>query len=309
MKTTVGKAKAAARIKFIRTELPPTCQLEKVTGEENKDDDHPQLETANKTSRDRVQDPSGFLMILSFHYYLKDLYNSSKPDSSQQILPKKILGRSVELWKEKADMSEPLSCLMEAASKSKSRNKYTMQENGAIPVLVDANDNDSQVPKVKVNKHCHMKKAAGEQNESTPSESNQVKLQKLQNTQEKRPKFSQDLNFPAQPVIGSNTKSNIGFGPVWEAWARLPQITSCYIRVMDGSLPVSFIKRYIVKKLGLASEAEVEISLRGEPVLSSLQLKNLVDLWLQTVPGNEIQTSVGSSAKDFVMVLSYGRKA
>ncbi|KAL4287794.1 hypothetical protein AHAS_Ahas09G0167700 [Arachis hypogaea] len=67
---------------------------------------------------------------------------------------------------------------------------------------------------------------------------------------------------------------------------------------------------YIVKKLGLVSESEVEISLQGKPVLPCMQLQNLVELWLQTKPLNEkIQTHVGSSAKDFVMVLSYHRKS
>ena len=50
------------------------------------------------------------------------------------------------------------------------------------------------------------------------------------------------------------------------------------------------------------------ITLQGRALLSSLQLRNLVDMWLQTVTKNKIQTSVGSSAKDFIMVLSYGRK-
>jgi E3 ubiquitin-protein ligase DRIP len=55
---------------------------------------------------------------------------------------------------------------------------------------------------------------------------------------------------------------------------------------------------------------QVEISMRGQPVVSTLQLHNLVDWWLQTASASErIRTTVGSSAKDFVMVLSYGRKA
>ncbi|KAK7344052.1 hypothetical protein VNO77_13280 [Canavalia gladiata] len=289
------RAKAVARIKFIRTEATPTWQFDKVTGEEKKDEDHPQLET----SKTRVR-------------------NSSKSHSNQQIVANKISGDSAQLWKEKVDLCAPLNCLVEAANRNKFRNKSTMQENGAIPMLVNSNSNDSQVPKVKVNKHCSIIKARGVQNELTPSESDSVKRRRLQSTQEKPPKISEDLNLPAQPVIGSNTESIKGFGPIWfslvaseekEISARLPQISSCYLRVKDGSLPVSFIKKYLVKKLGLTSEAEVEISLRGQPVLSSWQLKNLVDLWMQTVPRNEIQTSVGSSAKDFVMVLSYGRKA
>ncbi|KAK7278399.1 hypothetical protein RJT34_23427 [Clitoria ternatea] len=288
-------AKAAARRKFLRTEPTLTCQPDKVTGEGKKDDDHPQLKTCIKTSKTRAQ-------------------NSSKPNSSQQIVPNKISRDSAELWKEMANMNEPLNCLEGAASTNKSCNKSTStnQENVVIPVL---NDNDAQV---QVDKRCHMIKVAGDQNGLTPSQSNAVKNQRLQSTQEKSLKFSGDLNFPAQPVIGSSSEHNRGSSPIWfslvasqekEIEAQLPQIRSRYLRVLDGSLPVAFIKKYLAKKLNLGGEAEVEISIRGLPVLSnSLQLKSLADLWLQTAPTNEIQTSVGSSAKDFVMILTYCRK-
>ncbi|KHN14700.1 E3 ubiquitin protein ligase DRIP2 [Glycine soja] len=90
----------------------------------------------------------------------------------------------------------------------------------------------------------------------------------------------------------------------------LPQISACYLRIKDGTVPVSFIQKYLMKKLNLASEAEVEIMCRGQPVLPSLQLHNLVDLWFRTAStSKKIPASVGSSAKDFVMVLSYCRKA
>lgn len=48
---------------------------------------------------------------------------------------------------------------------------------------------------------------------------------------------------------------------------------------------------------------------RGQPVVPSLQLQNLVDLWFRTAStSKKVPASVGSSAKDFVMVLSYCRK-
>lgn len=48
---------------------------------------------------------------------------------------------------------------------------------------------------------------------------------------------------------------------------------------------------------------------RGRPVVPSLELHNLVDLWFRTASSSKkIPASVGSSAKDFVMVLSYSRK-
>ncbi|KDO53911.1 hypothetical protein CISIN_1g017653mg [Citrus sinensis] len=135
----------------------------------------------------------------------------------------------------------------------------------------------------------------------------------------KKAAVSAGLNVSAQAVVDTNQRFDGRFGPIWfslvasdeqEGDEPLPQISSCYLRVKDGRLPVSFIKRYIVKKLNLISEAEVEISLRGQPVLSTLELHNLINWWVQTSSASErIQTVVGSSAKDFVMVLSYGRKA
>ncbi|KAK2975546.1 hypothetical protein RJ640_011545 [Escallonia rubra] len=77
----------------------------------------------------------------------------------------------------------------------------------------------------------------------------------------------------------------------------------------DVNIPVSLIRTYLVRKLDLYREDEVEIRLRGQPLLPSLHLHNVVDLWSRTAPTSErIATAVGSPAGDFVMVLSYARK-
>lgn len=47
----------------------------------------------------------------------------------------------------------------------------------------------------------------------------------------------------------------------------------------------------------------------GQPVMPTLQLSSLLEMWTQSVSSAErITVTVGSSAKDFVMVLTYGRK-
>lgn len=47
----------------------------------------------------------------------------------------------------------------------------------------------------------------------------------------------------------------------------------------------------------------------GQPVVRTLQLHSLVELWLQTVSTSErVSVTIGSSAKEFVMVLGYARK-
>lgn len=54
---------------------------------------------------------------------------------------------------------------------------------------------------------------------------------------------------------------------------------------------------------------QVEIRCMGQTVLPTLLLYNLVDLWLQTASTSErVPAIVGSSAKDFVMVLAYARR-
>ncbi|KAL6502888.1 E3 ubiquitin protein ligase drip2 [Orobanche hederae] len=77
---------------------------------------------------------------------------------------------------------------------------------------------------------------------------------------------------------------------------------------MDGSIPVSFIQKYLQRKLDLTSEIEVEVKCMGQKVNPTLTLNNLVDLWLRTTSGERVSAAIGSSAKDFVMVLGYSRR-
>ncbi|QCE07581.1 polycomb group RING finger protein 1 [Vigna unguiculata] len=273
---TIGsarRAKAAARIKFICPAQP--------SGKEKTEGDQPRVETSSGTLKIRIPNPS-------------------KPNT--------------ELRKEKAEMFEPVKSKVGAGRKRKSRNNSTMQENGATSVPVHSNDDDPQVGMVEIDNRSH--KTDGKKNESIPSSSESMKP--IASIQERRPKLSEDLNFPAAAETDSDSESSRDFGPIWfcllaseenNGLEPLPQLSSCYLRVQDGNVTVSYIKKYLVKKLGLASENEVEISLYGQPVLSSWKLNSLVDMWLRAMPKNEIVTTFGSSAKDFIMALSYGRKA
>ena len=80
-----------------------------------------------------------------------------------------------------------------------------------------------------------------------------------------------------------------------------------------NAAPLVFVCQYSVNKDGFANSQftflQVEIKCMGQPVVPTLQLYNLVDLWLQTASRSErVPASIGSSAKDFVMVLAYARK-
>ncbi|KAG6766188.1 hypothetical protein POTOM_030257 [Populus tomentosa] len=255
--------------------------------------------------------------------------NSSTAESSKQQKPNKLdVENDVKPCKEKIDLWKPLNFLVEAATKTKS-NKSDLQEIIVQIKKLDAQEEEAQALKTSIKEHGDKSKVIGEESNSTSSPSGSVKPRRLQAMRRKREGF----NIPAQAAVDANSKCDRRFSPIWlslvasdeqEGIAPLPQISSCYLRVktrmncegvsmysheLDGSLPVSHIKKYLVQKLGLVCEAEVEILLLGQPVASMLQLHNLVDWWSQTASASErIQTTVGSSAKDFVMVLSYGRK-
>ncbi|KAJ8764606.1 hypothetical protein K2173_006478 [Erythroxylum novogranatense] len=241
--------------------------------------------------------------------------NSSTNESSKRCVRNKCDEDNNEPCEKNIDLWKPLKCLVEAASKTKSTDT-DLQE---IPVQMEppeSQESNSKVLKAKVMDPATKSKVNGDENSSIISQSGSIRPRR---SRQKRPPVSEDLHIPAQALVGASSKCDRRFTPIWfslvasddqEGCPPLPQISSCYLRVKDGCLPVSSVKKYIAQKLGLASEAEVEISLSGRPVLPTMQLKNLVDWWLQMTPASEkIQTTVGSSAKDFMMVLSYGRKA
>lgn len=103
----------------------------------------------------------------------------------------------------------------------------------------------------------------------------------------------------------------------------LPQIPTRYLRIKDGKLPVSIVKKYIVKKLELKSETEVEITCRGQPVVPNLPLESVQGIWFATMPPSDLLPFRGvnaasydsrkwaqardTCAEDCMMVLTYGR--
>ncbi|KAL1208131.1 E3 ubiquitin protein ligase DRIP1 [Cardamine amara subsp. amara] len=90
----------------------------------------------------------------------------------------------------------------------------------------------------------------------------------------------------------------------------LHQTSASYIKVKDSNLKVSYLKKYIVKKLDLKSEDEVELYLDNEPLDSLMTLYELLQYWIMKKPeGDLINTQAGSSGADCVMVINYGRKS
>ncbi|OAY43844.1 protein LAX PANICLE 2 isoform X2 [Manihot esculenta] len=86
----------------------------------------------------------------------------------------------------------------------------------------------------------------------------------------------------------------------------LPQISKSYLRIKDGKMTVRLIMKYLVNKLRLDSESEVEITCRGQQLLPFLTLQHVRDnIWSPREGG--VTLLPHSSTTDHVMVLHYAR--
>ncbi|KAF0924930.1 hypothetical protein E2562_015003 [Oryza meyeriana var. granulata] len=88
----------------------------------------------------------------------------------------------------------------------------------------------------------------------------------------------------------------------------LPQIPRSYLRIKDGRVTVRLLTKYLVNKLGLEDESEVEITCRGRQLLPILTLQHVRDsIWCQR---DTVSPSVAPdiSTADHIMVLQYGRR-
>ncbi|XBI78712.1 hypothetical protein VPH35_088351 [Triticum aestivum] len=201
---------------------------------------------------------------------------------------------------DKADLWKPLNCLVEAASKTKSFRSS---------------------PSVK-----------GDQPNGSPSSEHASKEKSVENLRKTR--FQDDKKDAPQPVMlkkkgtgrtknatsvaaaSQKAQNSRALNPVWfsliasfeqKGLPPLPQIPAHYLRIKDGSIAASSIQRYIMQKLSLGSESEVELSCCGQSINPIQPVHNLMDRWLRVGPSRHLQTSVGSSGGEYVMVITYGR--
>ncbi|GMH10480.1 hypothetical protein Nepgr_012321 [Nepenthes gracilis] len=218
-------------------------------------------------------------------------------------------------WEGRVDLWKPLTCLVEAANKTKISRSNSQGPSYVKSEPFTAPDGDVSVDKIKTEGKVYGPELHDDKDNlpTLPGPAKRKRL--LPDNQNKKTAPGDPCNSPQLVVNASQClRKDI---PIWfsliatedqEGGAPLPQISAGFLRVKDGSMPVSSIQKYLVKKLDLASEAEVQITCQGQPLVPALQLRSLLDLWLQTAPtSKKVQTAVGNSAKDFVMVLSYSR--
>ncbi|XP_078159765.1 DREB2A-interacting protein 2 isoform X1 [Carex rostrata] len=206
---------------------------------------------------------------------------------------------------DKSELWKPLNCLLEAASRTKSlkSGSHIIEEEQS-----DNLNNDTTAIKFKAPKE---EKQPKEEKNAGPSCVEQPPPAK----RKKGIRRKKERDTSARAMFDSiSTVRDRRVGPVWfslvatanrEGGGQLPQLSSSYLRIKDGELTVSSIQKYIMMKLSLNTEEEVEIVCRGQPVGPTMTLHDLVDLWLRSETSHRTLASVGSPAKDFIMVLAY----
>ncbi|XP_044502799.1 E3 ubiquitin protein ligase DRIP2-like isoform X2 [Mangifera indica] len=243
---------------------------------------------------------------------------SSSSAHPGQSVPDKETEYDAEQCDAKSDLWKPLNFLVEVASRTRSF-KCNSQGSDAKLESADVHDKEIQGHKTK-NKEDKLKSKIEDKTNSTdPTSSETGNPKKLRRIRRKTAVAFGDSNISPQSVLEANgAKYERRSGPIWFSLVAsevqggglpLPQIPASYLRIRDGKVPVSFIQKYLMKKLNLINESEVEIKCMGQSLIPTLELYNLVDLWLQTASTPEkVAAKIGSSAKDFVMVLTYARK-
>ncbi|KAF5459337.1 hypothetical protein F2P56_023292 [Juglans regia] len=270
--------------------------------EEDSVDDHPESSSSPETSN-------------KFPLNTGQCSSPGEPSHSTSI---KEMENDPEPWEAKLDLWKPLNYLVEVANRTKAF-KSNSQGSDAKLEPIQANESEGQVRKSKIKEIKRKSKVEDEMNITDPASSEIVKPKILRRVRRKRePAFGESGISPQAVLDAANAKPKRRPGPVWfslvasedqEGSAPLPQIPVNYLRIKDGNVPVSFIQKYVMRKLDLTSAVEVEIKCMGQPVVPTWRLHNLVDLWVRTASTSEqVPASIGSPAKDFVMVLAYARK-
>ncbi|CAD5174482.1 E3 ubiquitin protein ligase DRIP2 isoform X1 [Musa acuminata AAA Group] len=213
---------------------------------------------------------------------------------------------------DKAELWKPLNCLVEAANRTKS---FRSSPHKSVIKAEEKNVSDSEVNinKTRVEEHIHKSKVKDENFDNVKMPPMTAKARRIKGVGQKRRKLANSIQMLPD---AANAQSDRRITPLWFSLvasfdqtgdSSLPQISTSYLRIKDGNVPVSYIQKYLVVKLNLVSEAEVEITCRGEMVRPTMSLHSLVRQWLQGGTPQRLQAVIGTSAKEFVVVLGYRR--
>ncbi|KAK3136555.1 hypothetical protein QOZ80_5BG0438370 [Eleusine coracana subsp. coracana] len=90
----------------------------------------------------------------------------------------------------------------------------------------------------------------------------------------------------------------------------LPQIPRSYLRVRDGRMTVRVVMRYLVNKLGLEDDSQLEITCRGQRLPPTMTLQQVRATIWRPVPVEAVAVipAPGSPSTNQIMTLHYGRR-
>ncbi|KAF3555122.1 hypothetical protein F2Q69_00011819 [Brassica cretica] len=204
---------------------------------------------------------------------LKDFTQSKRQSSyaePSQSLSNRRNKDGAEPWDSKLNLWKPLNFLVDVANGTKS-------EHG------NASHADVQGNKTKTKDYKRKCKLEDEiRNNGDPTTSETATVKRTRRTRRKRSSTFGDSRIPPLPDSES-LKHERRKGP-----GRRNILASDSSKLLEN---------------------KVEIRCMGEAVIPTLELHSLVELWLETTSKHErVAATIGSSAKEFVMVLAYARK-
>ncbi|KAI3773042.1 hypothetical protein L6452_04239 [Arctium lappa] len=220
----------------------------------------------------------------------------------------------------KVDLWKPLNYLVEVANRSKS-SKFTSQGSAvkSPPQHTSKSEGHNRKPK---GPHLKRSKFQDENGRSDVDVTESEKPKKIRrNRKNKAGPLGESDVATLQAALDADANNAVRekrVNPIWfhlvpseeQEGEPLGQIEGSFVRLKDGNIPVSFIQKFVMSKLKLGSENEVELRCMGQPLVPTLLLGNLMELWLQTQPTSQsVSVVIGSSAKEYMMEISYARKA
>ncbi|KAL9235116.1 hypothetical protein vseg_009909 [Gypsophila vaccaria] len=243
---------------------------------------------------------------------LNKIVQNKKQGSSTKFFNDQIRGEhaenNIEGQEGKVDLWNPLNTLVEAANRSKF-SKPGSHETSYVQTNPTSFGGAAAFDKVK-SEEFHGEKR------SIPSAQGITKRKRIRHANKNRLSRSEEPS--SLKLLLNVARRNWRDGPIWfslvasrnqDGVEPLPQLSDAFLRVKDTNIPVSSIQKYLMMKLNLASEKEVQVMCHGQPVMPHLKLSSLLDLYRRALSTpKKVRTFVGDSAKDSVMVLSYSRK-
>ncbi|KAL6894636.1 hypothetical protein ACP4OV_008734 [Aristida adscensionis] len=193
---------------------------------------------------------------------------SSNAEASNNSSNKEATDNSKEL-EDKAELWQPLNCLVEAANKTKSF-RSSSQNSVVKGEQLNGSPSSTHANKIKAREHLQKSKIEDDKKDATMPSA--TPKRKAQGTGRRRREFQAPAD--AKPDAAA-TQSAKKFSSIWfsliasfdqQGDPPLPQIRSHYLRIKDGNIPASSIQKYLTQKLSLPSESEVEIKCCEQPV-------------------------------------------